>query len=208
MVVYVESNFVLELAFRQEQAGSCREILEVCRGGRARLVLPAFCAAEPFQAFVGRSKERKRAANDLTIQLGQLARSETFGEEAAEALQRVTGLLVRSTEEERAGLQSALQDLLDVAVVIPMDLGIIRNAAELEGSFRLSPQDAIVLASVLEHLTDARPGKSCFLNRNAKDFDDPDVVAALDRRGCKLIPRFDHGLSYVQGVVGPPARGI
>jgi len=207
MVVYVESNFVLELAFRQEQSGSCREILDVCRTGRARLILPAFCAAEPFQAFVGRSKDRKRAADDLTIQLGQLARSESFGEEAADALQRVTGLLVRSTEEERAGLQNALRDVLDVAAVIPMDLGIIRNAAELERSFRLSPQDAIVLASVLEHLTEARPEKSCFLNRNAKDFDDPDVVAALDQRGCKLIPRFDHGLSYIQGVVGAQARG-
>jgi len=36
------------------------------------------------------------------------------------------------------------------------------------------------------------------MNRNTKDFDDPDVIARLAAFTCKLLPRFDDGLGYVQ----------
>ena len=42
MNVYVESNFVLELAFLQEQSSSCEEILSLAEGGRIQLVLPGY----------------------------------------------------------------------------------------------------------------------------------------------------------------------
>ena len=42
MNVYVESNFVLELALRQEQFTSCETILSLCEEGQARLVVPAY----------------------------------------------------------------------------------------------------------------------------------------------------------------------
>jgi hypothetical protein len=50
MNIYVETNFVLELAFVQEQVESCGAILGLCEAGRATLVLPAFCIAESYEA--------------------------------------------------------------------------------------------------------------------------------------------------------------
>lgn len=207
MLVYVESNFVLELAFRQEQAESCRAIMAACAGGRAKLVLPAFSIGESFHAFVGRDKDRTRAGETLRIQLGQLARSEVWGEEAAGALHRITGLLVKSAEQERAGLQSAIHEILEVAELIALDAEAIRDAGELERTLRLSPQDSLVLASVLLHLRRSRPQKSCFLNRNAKDFDDPDIVERLGDLRCKLLPSFTDGLGYIRSELGMAQRG-
>jgi hypothetical protein len=43
MNIYVETNFVLELAFVQEQHESCEQIIGLCEAGRTTLVLPAFC---------------------------------------------------------------------------------------------------------------------------------------------------------------------
>ena len=197
MIVYVESNFVLEMAFRQEQAESCRRVLALCATGRAKLVLPAFSVAEAFQAFVARATARNQAARDLRLQLDQLARSETLADEA-EPLRRLTGLLVRSAEEERTGLQAAMQEILDAAELIPLDADVVREAGRIEASLGLSPQDAIVLASVLKHLNAIQPEKSCFLNRNTKDFDNPDVVTRLQDLGCRLLPRFDTGLDYIE----------
>ena len=61
----------------------------------------------------------------------------------------------------------------------------------------MSGQDAIVLASVLAHLDLHNPPESCFLNRNSKDFDDPDVRERLETRGCKFFVTFEDGLRYV-----------
>jgi hypothetical protein len=66
----------------------------------------------------------------------------------------------------------------------------------------MSGQDAIVLASVLAHLGVHRPPESCFLNRNTKDFDDPDVRERLEACGCKFFGKFEDGLHYVSARIG------
>lgn len=79
-----------------------------------------------------------------------------------------------------------------------MTTEILTLAATCEHLYDLAPQDAIVYASVLQHLQSGEPSKACFLNRNSKDFDNPDIINALRQFNCRMIPRFDHGLSYLQ----------
>jgi len=61
----------------------------------------------------------------------------------------------------------------------------------------LLPQDSIVYASVLDHMESSESTSKCFLNRNSKDFDDPDIVETLRKHGCKMLFRFDHGHGYI-----------
>jgi hypothetical protein len=107
--IYVETNFVLELVFEQEQCGSCEQILELCE-----------------------------------------------------------------------------QDAATISC---------------ESDYDLRPQDALVYASVVSHLRSNLPSKSCFLNRNSKDFDSPDIVAALARYNCRIIPRFDSGYDFIRSQI-------
>jgi len=105
--------------------------------------------------------------------------------------------LAASTQFERAGIRRAISALLASAEVIPLDAHILRLAAHAEGDYELSGQDSIVLASVLSHLEAARPGESCFLNRNARDFDDPNIRGTLEDLGCKFFARFGLALEYI-----------
>ena len=59
MNVYVESNFILELALEQEQSSSCDAILSLGERQDIRLVLPAFSLSEPYETLVRRAKDRK-----------------------------------------------------------------------------------------------------------------------------------------------------
>jgi len=67
----------------------------------------------------------------------------------------------------------------------------------MQVDYGMSGQDAIVLASVIAHLHSHNPRNSCFLNRNSKDFDDPDVRQMLETRGCKFFAKFEDGLRYI-----------
>ena len=49
MDVYVETNFVLELALLQEQHESCEKILRFQQTGKIRLIVPAYSLIEPFE---------------------------------------------------------------------------------------------------------------------------------------------------------------
>ncbi len=58
MDVYVESNFVLELALLQEQYKSCQELLDLAESKKIRLIVPAFSLAEPYETLIRNNKKR------------------------------------------------------------------------------------------------------------------------------------------------------
>ena len=60
MKVYIESNFVLELALLQEQNESCENILSLGKSGNIHLIIPAFCVAEPIETLVRRAINRRK----------------------------------------------------------------------------------------------------------------------------------------------------
>jgi predicted nucleic acid-binding protein len=200
MRAYVESNFVLELAFEQEEALSCRDILSLCESGRLDLVVPAFALAEPFYALVGREKTRKRVAEDVTLQLREIARGRMASDELV-ALAGVAAFLVQSLDRERSGLRTALRRVAACARISPLNRETIQRAEALEQQPGMPAPDALVLASVVLHL-EASPAASVFLNRNPKDFSNPDIESALGSHGCRLIPSFEQGLGYIQQQLG------
>ncbi|MCW5880438.1 MAG: DUF4935 domain-containing protein [Anaerolineae bacterium] len=197
MKVYVETNFILELAFLQEQLDSCQNIVQLCSDERATLVLPMFCVAETYETLIRRKKERDRVAEVLGQQLRQVSRSLPY-KAAIDALQDITALLVRSSEEEDQRLQRALDTLLRLTDLVPLTPTVVTDATRYRTAYDLEPQDALVLASVINHIVGEGVTQSCFLNRNNKDFDDSDIHDLLSTHGCKMLFSFEQGYNYIQ----------
>jgi predicted nucleic acid-binding protein len=197
MNVYVESNFVLEQALEQEQCESCEQLIRIASTGSIRLVIPAFSLAEPHIALLRKGNERSRLSAELQKHLSELGRSRPY-REAPSTFSELVAILIRSAEHERAGLERTVEEMLKTADVIPLDSGIFHQASAIQLGLDMSAQDSIVLASIVSHLSETKPAESCFLNRNTKDFDDPNVREMLDAFGCKFFARFDDGLRYVE----------
>ena len=95
-----------------------------------------------------------------------------------------------------------LEKILQNVEIIPIDLDIIRNAITFQKSLDLSPQDSIVYASLLAHLTTESGELRCFITKNCKDFANPDIEDQLTAHGCKLLTKFVNGFGvYPQSVV-------
>lgn len=196
MNIYVETNFVLELALLQEESEFCEQLLEIAERGEAQLVLPAYSLVEPYETLIRHDKNRKRLATDLENELNQLDRSQPYKSEI-NPHRTLIQLLIRSGEEEQKRLINVRNTLLATADIIPLSLGIIDSAQLHEAEHGLSPQDAIVYASTLWHLDQTQTPISCFINRNSKDFNDPDIETALANFNCKALYNFTNGLGYV-----------
>ena len=195
MNVYVESNFVLELALLQEQSESCHEILSLCEANRAQLIVPAYCLAEPYETLTRRQKRRRTMREDIDRELKQIARTEIYADQL-EGFGELTDVLIRSAEGEDRRLKSVSSRFLQVAQVIPLNASTLADSSEYRSRYSFSPQDALVYASVLSHLEENRADVNCFLNKD-KDFDDDDVVEELRGHDCILLPRFDVGYRFI-----------
>lgn len=200
MNVYVESNFVLELALLQEQWKSCCSILKLCAADRAHLVIPGYCLAEPYGALVGRQKRRRKVREDVEGELKQIARTEIY-KERLEGFRELTSFLIKSAEDEDNRLLIECKGLLRSAEVIPLDASVLDASTEYRQRYGFSPQDAIVYASVLLHLQTRRAPASCFLNRD-KDFGDEEVVEELRSYEFELLRDFDAGHQFIVDSVG------
>jgi hypothetical protein len=84
MIVYVESNFVLELAFLREEHEACLELLVLAESGNLQLVIPTFSVGEPYEAWVRRSRQRNELQNRLSSEIKELSRSAPYREASKE----------------------------------------------------------------------------------------------------------------------------
>lgn len=200
MNVYVESNFVLELALLQEQHASCEEILRLSETGAAQIVIPAYSIAEPYETLVRRHRQRKRMKVELDNELRQLARTRDYTQRLS-GFRDLIALLIDSADEGAKRLEEVRTRLLKVAEVIPLEVQTLTSATSYQAVHGLSPQDAIVYATVLSHLKLHSASQSCFLNRNYKDFADPDLVEELNAHKWRLLSQFDTGHQFIHAYV-------
>ncbi|HEX6038767.1 PIN domain-containing protein [Longimicrobium sp.] len=197
MIVYAESNFVLELAFLRADHENAERLLELSEAGRIRLVVPAFSLAEPHETLIRRAKARRSLLVQLSAEIDELARSKPY-QALAQRSRVVTGVLAASEEDERHRLNRVVERVIAGADVIPLTAGVAGMALELQAELGLSAQDAIVYASVEAHLKRAPEQPRIFVNQNRKDFLTPDILDRLSGLHCRFIASFGGARAAVE----------
>jgi predicted nucleic acid-binding protein len=199
---YAESNFILELSLLQDQHEACSKILSHAEAGKFSLAIPSFCLSEPYSTLKRRDGDRRSLSDKVSAEIRQLARSQDIAQEV-EAHRGLSGLLLRSGEHELTRLKEVVQRIGKSVELLPLDAQTLDAAWGVQSKFGLKVPDAIVLASVLLDLDRIKPNDAVFLNKDIKDFDDPDIVAELKQRGCVLLPTFTGALAKY-GLELPP----
>ena len=202
MIIYAETNFLLEIAYLQDGCESCREILALARQGKLSLVVPAFSLIEARQTWDRRSSEHNALQNQLQPIIRQLSRSEPF-RTVTESSRELLTALGASGEDTRLRLEETIATLSTDATVLPLGAEIADRANQEELTLRLSPSDAVVYAAVVSHLENAPPGPKCFLNRDSKGFANPGMDNRFARFGCKVITSFERGLDFIRSELRP-----
>jgi predicted nucleic acid-binding protein len=197
VIVYVESNFILEAAALQEEHQACMDLLQLSEQGEIRLVIPAFALAEPIQTVHRRHAERMALQRGLNREINLLSRSVRYEDRLRQAAE-VVSILDESRREEQERLDDVLLRTTAAAEVIPLDAEVLLRARELRSEHDLRHADAIVLASVHVHLARESAAHSIFLQRDRKDFLSPDITAGLASHGCSMLGSFAAGIGRLR----------
>jgi predicted nucleic acid-binding protein len=190
LTLYVESNFVLELALGQEELASAERLLAAAENRTITLALPSFSLSEPFVRVSRGIRDRGRLLSQMSSQVIQLARSAPHQPEV-DVLLTIPDLFATIDRREKDRLVNTLSRILACAKVIELDSASFQSAMDYRTRYGLEVEDAIVLAAVVSDLQ-SRPGggQHLFANRNRRDFDDIELAAELSRLGCDLVWSF------------------
>lgn len=205
--VYVESNFVLEIALGQEQSDVAEEILARAERGEIELAVPSFSLAEPFSTVVQRRRSRRRLVSQLNDQVGEIARSIPHREDLP-PLQGVPAVMARIDRRETEVLVATVGRLLAASTVLPIDAEIYRQALDYRLRYGFSEQDGIIFASILGHLVEnARPGLRVFVTKNWRDFSGAALEQQLKQHRCALLGSFAAAASVLGQLLSRPTGG-
>ena len=202
MNVFVETNFVIEVALEQQEAAACEALPALAAEHRIRLLVPAYSFVEPHETFTRRHNDREALRSRMSNELAQLARSTPLAERVA-ASQDIVKLLVDSTEYETTRLDEVKQRVWAIAEILPLDSSVLQSAIECQDRFDLSAQDAVVYASIRARLEAGHGVDSCFVSRNPADFDDPDLRQDLATFNCKYFSSFATAVQYIAHALAP-----
>jgi predicted nucleic acid-binding protein len=198
MLLYVETNFILELAYVQEESAECQQLLSWAETGELALVVPAFCAIEARMSWQGNVKRRNRLLSDVRSELRQLSRSRPLAE-ITEDSKAFVASLIDTAQTDRTRLETAVATVLRCGQVIPVTPAIVQVALLYETELGLSAQDATVYASVVRHVSRAeRAEDKVFVTTNSNDFAVPNIEDELARSNCKLLTRFAAAEGFVR----------
>ena len=202
MTIYVESNFILEIALGQEESRYAMELLSKAEHGDIVLAFPSFALSEPFATVTQRDRRRKTVIASMTELFKDLDRS-TPNRYVAKSLNPVMDQLRSVYQSEITHLESTVKRLLQVGRQIELDSEIYRVALDNETKYDLPPQDSIIYTSIVRDLSvSVHTNRSCFMSRNKKDFGDPEIRAELASYDCQYEESYESGVSLVRnGIV-------
>ena len=204
MIVMVESNFVLELALQQEESEEGERILRLAEAAAIELIVPACALSEPYETLIRRRKERNVTLDRLTRELNLLSRSRVYAH-LTDPSRAITEALAQSGANEAKDLEDTIRRLLACATISPLSKVIVASALNAQTEYDLEPQDAIVFASVDEHLKTLQAGRKLFINKNHKDFLTPAIEDHFDQYECKLLPKLTGARQFIEHEIGHAA---
>jgi predicted nucleic acid-binding protein len=204
VIVYVEANFILEVALGQTESQAAEAILGLAESGAIRLIIPAFALSEPFTTIRYRGTEREKISIALAQQERELGRSALHQQFAPQVRQIVT-ILTAVRKAQMDALEQTVERVLGVGTPATLDAATFRQARQYQAIYDLAPQDAVIYAVVLMDLRrQDLPEAKCFISRD-KDFTDPGIKAELGRFNCRYINNFTDGLNYTHRNLNLPS---
>lgn len=202
MRVYVENNFVLELALAQEEVEYVRILFDLASEGNVDLVFPVFALVEPFWTLRHREKQRRQLHESLSKQVNQLRRSDLHEQFVADfdpMLGKMLDVEMRETEE----FERTLRRLIEVGFGINVDVTHISTALQYQESHAFETfQDALIYTAVMADLeTQAFEDNKCFVSKDSDAFGTRIVKDDLGRYNCRYIATFRDAVNYVRNSI-------
>jgi predicted nucleic acid-binding protein len=205
MIVYIESNFVLEMALEQEQSSAARSILSLAESHQIELAYPSFVLSEPFESVVRARRERNILQRSLVRALNDLKRSEPHKRIMLD-LESAINVLGDAHVRQIDLLYTTFGQLVSVGRCIDINEANFRDALVYRNSLDLSPQDSIIYSAMVADLKKQPEQKiKCFLSRDRKAFGNDDyrsIKVELEKHNCRYIGSFMQGLSFIQQKLG------
>lgn len=189
VTLYVESNFILRLALRQEQRQECERLMQAAESNSLKLAMPVLALFESLYRIRGKSQERAAQDRQLLQMFKELRRTDIEPHlQAASHLHEARLKLELLDGLERSQLASTIERLGRCAHILGVSTSLFQEAYEYEAQEEMSLEsaDALMLSAILAHARETE-GERFFLTSDSDFSSSPAVRHLLKSAGLQLF---------------------
>ena len=165
MIVYIETNGIIDLALKQEKAKYTRQLIRLAKANVIQLGVPAVSIAEAYYPL----RERIDKFGTYLEQTQQLIRD--LGRSTAKAYVELVraanpleAQLTVLLDKERISLDDCVSAVTRIANIIPLTDQVLAQALRLKKALNLTEFDAMVCASIVLHAGNLQLPRMAFLS--------------------------------------------
>jgi predicted nucleic acid-binding protein len=170
MTLYIESNYLLEIAKNQEQAAACESLLQLAEQNRLTIVLPEIAIPEAMMSLQRSHDQRRNLQRSLQSEARELRRTAIHGP----LVESITAIATASEQvigDELSRFNVLVERLLLWCDTIPVTRTAYIDSQHLAGILALEEFDALIVTVVASHAVTVEDNWKAFTSRNTRDFD-------------------------------------
>ena len=181
VILYVETNFLMSIATGRDFQAN---ILLENTTALVQIAIPSICCMEALSSLEDELKRRNRFMDELKKQISQLRRDVTSSH-AQSLLSHLEQSLIENEgllNDIENRLFQALNHLNTKAEIIPLNGDMLQESLDTR-FINKDPTDNLILHCILNHARLHTTDRKVFLSANVKEFNLPEVQAALRDAG-------------------------
>jgi predicted nucleic acid-binding protein len=187
MKVYVETNWLLDLALEQERIKASSFVAELAKDNKIRLYLPEISLVEADQKIVRRRLQREILIENLRQEGRELVRiRDTRYQAQAAAIDHDIFQLRDISDFEREHFNAIVRDISRFLTWLHLDNDSLQKSFDFENNYELSRLDALIYAVIRADATSDLASDKCFIDYDGH-FKNPELKRDMTGPGIILL---------------------
>ncbi len=201
MKVYVETNWLLDLALEQERIRASSFVVKLAKDKKVHLFLPEISLVEADQKIVRRRLQRETLIENLRQEGRELIRSRDARYQLQAAVIDQDIFQLRDISDfERQHFNATVRDISKFLTWLHLDDDSLQKSFDFEEHYDLNRLDALVYAVIRADAASDLASEKCFIDYDG-DFKEPELKRDMTGIGITLLSSPESVVGFLRNKV-------
>ena len=203
MIVYAESNFLLEWIRQQSGIQAVERIVELAEARTVQLKIPG-CAFAEVRTTLERAGKESTALQDAIKRETNKAGGSAHGRRLVKLYESIQDTVRKQATVHLKRHDRFAKRCFRSAQILELNVKILAYLPETLSEYDLNVQDALVLATVVADAASRQTTETkLFVQKDKEDFNTPEIKAVLNAHDCECIWGFESALKKIESAIRP-----
>jgi len=198
--VFVETNFLLNISFKQEEYKSSYKLLRLAEENKIKLCAPILCVSEAYWAFAKKNETQIKTRDEVNKLINNALRN-SYSKRSFKNYKKIPIDIDKKLDKELKMLDRNITRFLRIAELIEHNIIIHRNGIAYRSRLNIKDEpDAFIISAIIWYKTNniSSTQQDLFVTADSKLVNEPKIRGLMQVKGVKLESSFKKSIETLR----------